>query len=902
MTKLRSIIFIATLFISLLCSCAKEPHLFTIGVSCCSTDAWRETMLQEMMQEVSFYNDISLQFEIAQGSDSIQIQHLERFIDEQVDMIIVIPSRSEFIADVVDRAYDSGIDVVVIDNKRDLEKYTAFLGVDNYEIGYCAGEYIASITQRRGEVIELSGRPYTEVAQGRHDGFRSAIDKYEDLKIVCSVDALWRGRSAQSITDSLLRIYPNTKAIFAHNDVMAYGAYKATKELAMSHRIKIIGVDALAGDGNGIDLVSKGILDASFLCPTFGNIVMQRAHQILHNQPFQRETRFETAMINGVNAQIELLKIEQLRDLDRRIETLNNDLSSRERTNESQRYLLIIVSIGIIIAIVVATIIARMVVAKSRLNERLALQNSEISQQKQALEQQRDRLIELTKNLEEATSAKLLFFTNISHDLRTPLTLVADPINYLINSPETTTEERRTMLDIAARNVSILLRLIEQILDFRRYEQGKIELNITQCNFSQSIRNWSSNFNATLDLSKRAVKLYIDESAEFNLMIDCDKIERVYFNLLSNAIKYSLDDTTIEVRISTTDENVSLQIKNRTRELTPKNIDNLFERFYQVDSATKGAGIGLAIAKYYVELHGGKIAASYDSGYLTISIELPHCQLSPRNEVVEREVLTIEQKSYKQESIVNLDESKDVVLIVDDNHDIRQYLQMLLSPHYIVIEAADGEEGLIEAERVIPDLIISDVMMDGMDGVELCKQIKSRVMTCHIPLLMLTACAADEQRIEGYASGADGYLSKPFNFNILLARVNNLITNRKIIKRNLQSPELQIRDDAMPVEQKFIEDLRLYILSNLDNSELNIDDLSAEMGYSRSQLHRKVKALTGIAPIKLIRNLRLERAVELLKTSEKNISEVAYDVGFSSPSYFTKCYKEFFGVAPTSTK
>ncbi len=343
MSSAKGLYILFSLLISLLIvGCESAPERFTIGVSQFSNDNWREQINREMVQEIPFYEDMSLDFKLANGDNELQREQIEEFIEQGVDMLIVIAGVESYITPTIEAAYDRGIKVIIVDNMIASERYTAFLGADNLKIGRLAGEYASTSLSGGGRVIELTGNIYSAVAQERHRGFVERIAEAENIEIVESIGGAWSEERAERITDSLLRIHPNIDMIYAHNDAMAYGAYKSTTRL--NRDIKLIGIDALAGTNKGLDLVSRGAIEVSFLYPTFGNIVMQRAHEILHNEPYERETRFEAALITRNNARVELLKVEQRQELDSRIEGLNVSLDTNRRTNR-----LLLFSIAVVI-------------------------------------------------------------------------------------------------------------------------------------------------------------------------------------------------------------------------------------------------------------------------------------------------------------------------------------------------------------------------------------------------------------------------------------------------------------------------------------------------------------------------------------------------------------------------
>ena len=344
--------------------------------------------------------------------------------------------------------------------------------------------------------------------------------------------------------------------------------------------------------------------------------------------------------------------------------------------------------------------------------------------------------------------------------------------------------------------------------------------------------------------------------------------------------------------------------------ISVEHIRNIFDRFYRIDMHHAGSGIGLALVKAFVELHKGTISVESDEKQGTIfTVDLPMqtCEVtvsvdSPLSSSIGASVssaLNNAQVAEEEETERDYDSSKPSVLIIDDNADIRSYVHSLLHADYTVIEAVDGSEGIRKAMKYVPDLIISDVMMPGIDGIECCRRLKSELQTCHIPVILLTACSLDEQRIQGYDGGADSYISKPFSSQLLLARVRNLIDSHRRLKQFFGDGQTLAKEDVCDMDKNFVEKFKSLLDAKLGDSNLNVEDLGKDMGLSRVQLYRKIKSLTNYSPNELLRIARLKKAASLLASSDMTVAEIGYEVGFSSPSYFTKCYKEQFGESPT---
>ena len=557
--------------------------------------------------------------------------------------------------------------------------------------------------------------------------------------------------------------------------------------------------------------------------------------------------------------------------------------------------------------IILLLIVGLLIVVYKSLRSKNRL-NRELSRQKEQLEEQRDQLIELSHQLEEATHAKLVFFTNISHDFRTPLTLVADPVEQLLADPSLEGDRRRMLL-LVQRNVQILLRLVNQILDFRRYETGKMEFTPVPLDLLQCFVEWNDSFQAAA--RRKHIHFSFDSmpDTDYHTQADAEKLERIYFNLLANAFKFTPENGKVTVRLAALQKDGApffrFTVANTGSLISAEHIRSIFDRFYKIDRHHTGSGIGLALVKAFVEIHGGSISVESDERLGTVfTVDLPvrTCEegacvvTAPMEESASDRVDSL----LREDEAENLnDPSKPSVLVIDDNADIRAYVHTLLNSEYSIIEAADGTEGIRKAMKYVPDVIISDVMMPGIDGIECCRRLKGELQTCHIPVILLTACSLDEQRIQGYAGGADSYISKPFSSQLLLTRIRNLIESRQRMKQFFGDRQTLAKEDICDMDKDFVERFKSLIEVKMGDSELNVEDLGKEMGLSRVQLYRKIKSLTNYAPNELLRMARLKKAASLLASSDMTIAEVGYEVGFTSPSYFAKCYKEQFGESPT---
>lgn len=883
-----------------------ESKTYRIGVSQCSQDDWRAKMNDEINREIMFHEDAVAEIRSADDSSARQIADIKYFVDNGFDIIIVSPNEAEALTPIIKEVYEKGIPVVIFDRNINGDTYTARIGVDDRGLGRSAAHYALHLSGKGAKAIEIYGLKGSTPAEGRHEGFVSEFEKNGGT-LLTSVASNWNKEDAEAAVDSLLEIYSDVDLIYAHNDRMAIGA----SEVARRHGrrdIRIIGIDA--APNIGIKAVADSVIDATFLYPTEGHRLIQTALAILKNEPYKKETILPvSSAVDLTNADILLLQNEALKEETGKMKLLKAQVDDYWAQHSSQTSLFY-ASIAIIVLLFgVGFLLLRAYWQRSRHQKELMARN-------RLLEEEKNKQTQLNEQLRIATQSKLVFFTNVSHDLRTPLTLIAEPVAQLAEAGNLTPQQS-TLIRIANKNIKILQRLINQILDFRKYENGKLGLTLTETDFSRVVGDWMESFYSVA--RKRDIRLTLDapvSDAPLRVALDVEKIERVFFNLLSNAFKYTPDNGSITVSYESDGDNLTFRVADTGEGISARDLGNIFDRFYQVDRINpKGSGIGLSLAKAFVELHGGSISVESTLNVgteFTVKLPVRHVSeaVAEADRTIAREDAGAELDNI--ESDFTFDDKKPLVLIIDDNRDIQKLVGELLAPDYNIIAAPNGREGVRLAARYVPDLIICDVMMPVMDGLECCRRIKEEVSTSHIPVLMLTACSLDEQRVEGYESGADGYLSKPFNSSVLKSRCASLIANRKRIKDLWQSGPFPVTSDRRPkaieslgttdIDSDFYRRFLDILMKEIGNQDLNVDMIASKMGLERSQFYRKIKSLTNYAPVELIRRLRLQRGRELLLTTDRTVAEIAYETGFSTPAYFTKCYRDAYGETPSQAR
>lgn len=889
--------------------CDKSERVYRIGVSQCSQDDWRAKMNDEINREAMFHEDAVVEIRSADDSNEKQIADIRYFADNGFDIIIVSPNEAAALTPVIREVYERGVPVIIFDRNIIGDSYTARIGVDDARLGRSAAHYALHLLGPGANAVEIYGLPGSTPAEGRHRGF---VDEFiaGGGHLAATVVGNWNKEDALPAIDSLLRAREDIDLIYAHNDRMAIGASEVADRLGRRDDIRIIGIDA--APDIGIRAVADSVIDATFLYPTEGHRLVRTALAILRGEPYERETILPvSSAVDLSNADVLLLQNETLREETDKMHYLKNQIDDYWARHSSQTSLFYASIVIIVLLFGVVFLILRAYWQRKRHQRVLLDQNRE-------LEEQRDRQQQLNEQLTDAIQSKLMFFTNVSHDLRTPLTLISEPVAQLAVA-DNLTDRQRTLVALADKNVRILRRLINQILDFRKYENNKLTLNLTETDLARAVGDWADSFRELA--RKRHMRLTVDTSAPglpASMAVDVEKTERVVFNLISNAFKYTPDGGDITVVCAPDAEGrFVIRVADTGEGISERDLGNIFDRFYQVDRVhPNGSGIGLSLCKAFVEMHGGTIGVEstpHRGSVFTVTLPVTHVADKASEVAAGITAADVEAELGAVEAEVEIDTDKPVVLVIDDNRDIQRLIGELLSPQYNIITAPNGAEGIRRAVRYVPDLIICDVMMPVMDGLECCRRLKAEVTTSHIPVLMLTACSMDEQRVQGYDSGADGYLSKPFGGAVLLARCESLITNRKRIRELWARPDAVAVPAARPkgdapaapagdIDSEFYARFLDIFTRERGNSELSVDALASRMGLERTQFYRKIKALTNFSPVELIRQLRLKQGRHLVKTSDKSMSEIAYEIGFSTPAYFTRCYREAYGETPTETR
>lgn len=939
---LLSIILI--MVVSMVYDCSDNRKQYLVGVSLCADKEWYSKLHRELVVMGYISDSIDVKIKSADADSKMQIAQIDSFINMGVQLLIVAPNKENDIDAAIERAYKSGIPVILYERKIKSDNYTAFIGCDNYKIGYNMGKYIANELKGKGRIVEIMGRKGSTPTIARSRGFEDALKTCPDMHIVYRDYATWNKNLAGNVMARALRQAKDIDYVFAQSDIMAYGAYLAAKKAVPDNKIKFAGVDGVigvTGETRGIDLVREGILNASYLNPTSGDEVIKIATNILHGKKVKKENDLAASILTPDNVELTLIAT---RTADRKMNiltALHCQVDKYEKYNERKSLWIWLLALCLASISLAAVSIYRSYRTKNRLFLQLAKKN--------------DELEKLNREVMELTNSRLNFFTNVSHELRTPLTLILDPMERILDD-NTLGGKTRHLLNIVNRNAMLLKHLVDDIMDFRKVQSGEMKLNLTRFDLAERLREQTDAFYPSAEKKNITLEIDTDHFARKQITADEDKICRIVSNLIGNAIKYTHVGGSVFVMLADTpDGRILISVKDTGIGISEEDSKKVFDRFYQVLGNMGGTGIGLAVVKAYTELHHGeatvesKIGEGSDfriiipcsqEGFATA--DTPDDSKAPVPTTIDciddSNALFAGHAAGNATAVPSADSDKPKLLVIDDNIDIREYIRTTFADEYDIMESDNGREGLEMAIKYVPDIVVSDVMMPQMNGMDFCSALKQNPATCHIPVILLTAKVLDDQKIEGYEHGADSYITKPFNSKILRARIENLINSRRMLcslfaatatgtagkndtsgmtditgsaataltsatvsKEAAPAGTADKADTAAEIndtDRKFITQLRRIVEENMADTDFGVEEISSEVGLSRVQLYRKVKAITGMTVVDLLRKARLNRAKTLLAETDKSISEIAYEVGFSSPSYFTKCYKDEYKILP----
>jgi signal transduction histidine kinase/AraC-like DNA-binding protein/AmiR/NasT family two-component response regulator/cellobiose-specific phosphotransferase system component IIB len=898
-----------------LCSCnhTNPEKKYRIGFSqCTGTENWKKATREGMQRELAFHPGTELIYRSAKDSSDLQVRQIKELLQQNIDILLVSPNEAQPLTSVVEEAFNRGIPVVVIDRKTSSNLYTSFVGVDNFELGRMAGNYVAHLFHDTVNLVEAIGLQGSTPSSERQRGFEEGIKENPRIHIKARVYGNWLQDKAYEAFIQIKEQLAPGDIVFAQNDPMALGAYEVYKKLGIENTARFFGVDGLPGPGGGIQFVSDKILQATFLNPTGGEEAIQTAFKILNKESFNKEIILPTVVIDSTNVRIMKLQTDKIDAQQQDIEKQEALLQEQQRIYHNQRNLLFSTIIGLVLAITLGSIAFFSLRNNRKINRSLAAKNEEVLQQ-------RNQLMEMTAMAKEATEAKFNFFTNISHELRTPLTLILAPLEDVLSSPKLHFTIKSS-LDLVHRNAIRLLRLINQLMDFRKIEGSNMKLKASENDIAAFIVDITNTFN---DLARRKSISFniMNKVGNLDLWFDVNMLDKVLFNILSNAFKFTNEHGSINVIIDKDllSNMVLIKVEDTGIGMAPEEADHAFDLFYQGHKTSfKGTGLGLSLSKELIKLHHGLITVKSEKWKGTcFEIRLPlgnsHLEMSEIllekpaliNTYEDIKIYTTDIDPILQENGTNGISKKEFsILIIEDNDDLRTFLKRRLSEYYEIHEAENGGNGMAMAYDIVPDLIITDIILPGLDGSRITENLKQDIRTSHIPIVLLTAKASIEEQIAGIRLKADAFIIKPFNLEYLEETIKSLLNNRSLLREHYTSelPTESRSNSSTKIDRKFINEFIAIVENNLSNEEFSIDDLCREIGISRVQLYRKVKALIGYNVNDYILTVRLQKAKFLLANGDSSISEVAYKVGFSSQAYFATVFKSKFSVTPSEYK
>jgi len=886
-------------------SCTDKPEQndLEIGFSqAMTTDNWRKEMNRAMNVEASMHPGLKLEIKDAQNDVSRQIAQIEDFIEKGVDVLIVSPIQSVPITPVIEKAMNAGIPTIVIDRKIEGSNYTAYVGANNIEIGKNAANYISSTSEsnEKLKIIEITGLQTSSPAFERSQGFREVLASKDNIDVVATIAGDWEKTSVNNNLKSILDSLGSPDFIFAHNDRMAMGAWEVARSKRLEDSIQIIGVDGLFGPSGGIQLVKENILSAPVLYPTGGAEAIKLATQLLDGDHIDKNNILNTVVIDKVNVDIMQNQFNKMNQQQNDIEKQQAAIEEQLITYNSQTNLLKIM-VGLIALLLLLGFWAVYLVFKlKRRKRRLELNNKKIITQRNQIEK-------FAEQLKVSNEVKINFFTALSHEFKTPLTLITSAIESLAQNPHKQLKDFAYETSLISKNSGRLLRLINELLDFRKLESGSFRLKPLKTNLYEFIENIYEDFKS--EALKKSIHLNLEATTnDVMVYMDRDMMDKVFFNMLSNAFKFTPKNGQINISIEETGEDkVEVRFKDSGIGIPKEDFKKIFDPFRQAGNNTKpSSGLGLYITRQFIELHKGSISVSSHQG-AEFKIELrkgkahlSEYEFSENTAEIQREesVKTLDSNFIPEKLPQSLDDNAETILIIEDNTDLSYLLKKKLLGDYRV-ELSDGTDAIEKALEIIPDDIICDINLPEKSGFEICKELKSDLRTSHIPTLILTALSDEESCIKALKAGADSYITKPFNFEILKESLRTALFNREKLRYYYTNKIDQVKENKFEdSEQNFLKELNLLIEKNLKQTGFNVEDLANQLGISRVQLYRKVKAIMGISISDYINSQRLSKAKSLLQDTDLNISEIAYEVGYASPGYFSTSFKNKYGATP----
>lgn len=869
-----------------------------IGFSqCVNSDAWRQNMNEEMRREIGFYPEYEIELILKDANLNVakQIADINELAEQNIDFLIVSPVDVDSLNEIIGKYYDSGLPIITIDRAITSDKVTAIIGGDNYGIGKEAAVYTAELLQGKGSVFEIKIANTSTPGIERSKGFIDGLEEFPEIKLESQMTFDEFHPKDLILSHEEIKVWKSYDLIYAHNDITAYKAYEVCKTNGIEKPF-IIGIDGLHTPNMGIDMVIKGYLDGTFTYPTGGDKAIQLAIDILKGQEFQKVNMLPSIRIDQLNARTVRHQADQIAQQQINVDWQRKELGKMAFLHKRQETIILL---GIVISFLLVIIISMAIYSlrrKQKANVLLDKKNRTIHTQNKRIINQRDKLFQALKVVEEATEAKTRFFSNISHEFRQALSLVILPVNEMIaaENPELLEEKLKRV----QKNTLLLSKLSDEILNFEKIEKHKYYINYQTSDFSLFLTEITEAFKTRIEQKGLQFSTRIPQTLE--AYFDPTVLETILRNLISNAVKYNTEGGSIEIEVKKINDEIFVAVSDTGLGIAPSDLPFVFDRFYRAEHVKAmtdipSSGIGLAITKELIHLHQGRIKVSSTLGKGTTFIfRIPVNPLaSKRNSKWQ---IADAEKFLALKNPIN----KSTLLVVEDNSEILAVMARMLGKYYRVEVATDGEEGLKKALEIVPDLVLSDIYMPNMNGIELCQELKYNSTTFHIPVVLLTAMDSKETKIQGYDIGADAYITKPFNESVLVSQVQNLIESRKKLKEAYSSFStplgIQFKEQK---EEDFVKNCIRVIHEKGSDESFNLDQLAAYMNVSRSSLYRKIKTITGMKAVDFIKKSKLNYAAKLLIATDMTVSEIAYECGYNDTKYFSRCFTKEYGELPS---
>ncbi len=894
--------FLLLILLCLSCTPSGNDKGMQVGFSqAMSSDNWRKEMEKSMQVQSSLYPDVHLEIKNANNSVESQIQQISDFVEAGVDVLIVSPIKSKPVTTAIENATKAGIPTIIIDRNIDGTNYTTYIGANNIDIGRDAAKYILSGVKNQATVVQITGDIASSPAKERQLGFESVLSDSPKANLIATINGDWEKPSLMAPLEKLIdTVVPDY--IFAHNDRMAMGVWEVLKQRNLQDSVDIIGVDGLYGPNGGIQYVKDEILLATILYPTGGAEAIDLAVKIFNGEFVQKNNTLNTVVIDSVN--VDLMQnqfnklVEQQNDIERQQLVIDEQVKAYQSQNTLVK--LMIGLLVLLLALALWSIYSAIKINRSK--RKLELINEKIKTQ-------RNQIKKFANQLKVSNESKINFFTALSHEFKTPLTLITSSVETISKQNKALAGQSSFEINLILNNSQRLIRLINELLDFRKLELGSFILKPRKANVLEILQHVLDDFK--LEAVKHAVQLKVKyPKSPCYLWVDINALDKVFFNILSNAMKFTPADGKIEVAVTETTEEVKIHFKDSGIGIPQEDIENVFDPFVQASNNQRpSSGLGLYVAKQLVELHKGTIEIHVQKSTEFI-ITIPKGNAHLKDLILDAEVDLLnapqgigqQVRPVQSEALEvdpdNIQDHFPDLLIIEDNRDLCQLLKKQLQDNFNMY-ISYGPDAFEKALELIPDIIICDLNLPETSGFDLAKKLKEDLRTSHIPVIVLTAMADEDSYLKALHAGADFYMTKPFQMEALKQVLQTMLYNRERL-RYYYSNKLDsvVSTDFDKVEQHFIKRMNGVIVENLTNPDFSVEELARTMSISRVQLYRKIKAILGVSVSDHINEIRLEKAKELLKDASLPISEIAYEVGYSSPGYFSTAFKNKYGITP----